>query len=86
MLGIHWHRNYRWRSSYQWIRTAFNSLPHFFLEVVSFGRLTLYRSKIHRSFYLWKVSLAGLSTCIVILLSLGYLDCDWLYRYQKKEK
>ncbi len=84
MLGIRRRNRYKWRNNYQWMRTAVKALPHFTLETVLFGRYTIYDGKVHKSYYPWKVSLAGLGTCLVILLSFGRLDCNWLQRTREK--
>ena len=81
MLGI-----CRQQKNYRWLSVA-RVLPRYVFETVSFGYASIYAGKICRyPLYPWRMSLAGLGTCLVILLSFCYLDCDWISRVQKGRK
>ncbi len=68
MLGIYRHRNCWWLS-------VARTLPRNTLEVLSFGYLTVCRYRLP-----WKLSLASLGTCLVIIGTLGHFDCNWIER------
>ena len=64
MLGIYRYRN-------RWFKEAC-ALPLCILEVMS---LTIRKDDLP-----WLVDLACLGNCLVILLSFGRLECDWIER------
>ncbi len=71
MLGIYRHRNHHW---FREILV----LPLCIFEVMSFGYFTIRDGKICRDDFSWITDCACLGTYLVIILSFGRLDCDWI--------
>jgi len=50
-------------------------------RVFTFGRYSLFRRKINRSYWGFIIPLIDLGNDIVVIFSLGYLTTDWIEKY-----
>ena len=74
MFGIIRNRHVEWSGTLR-------LLPGDFLEVFSFGHLTIGRFRIVKNTIPWTLSLCCLFADLVVVLSLGYLDTNWPEEY-----
>lgn len=76
MLGIIRNKNYR-GTQFLWRESLFLS----FLEISSFGYLTMENGKIVKNKISWIPCLIYVGTDLIVILSLGYFCTNWTVRY-----
>ena len=74
MLGIIKNRHIEWLGTLR-------LLPIDFLEVFSFGYLTISHFRIVKNTVPWLLSIRYLGVDLVIVLSFGYLTATWVEEY-----
>lgn len=73
MLGIS-------RNKHNKVKGALSVLPGYAIQVLSFGKLG-WRGRFYRRRNCpLRWSYGGLGACLVLVLSFGYFDSDWIYR------
>ncbi len=78
MLGIIKNRHIEWLGTLR-------LLPIDFLEVFSFGYLTISHFRIVKNTVPWLLSFIYFGADLLIILSLGYLDTNWVGRYYAQD-